>query len=331
MSTEHIYILINKHLTGDLTEEEQKDLERWLNESEENHQQFSKASEIWRLTGKVTVDLSLDNDFAWQQISQNSGLNSTRKINWWNRPVMKIAASLLLLFGLGALFFLLTPENIVKHQTADTERRHLMLPDSSEVWLNENSSLSYQQNFEKGRAVELSGEAYFEVRHQDNNPFTVTTNSVKTTVLGTSFVVSDYYQNLLAEVVLTSGKLKVDELREQSNTVFLEPGTSAVLDRSSGRLVKTENTDPNLLAWKNRQLKFENTDVDEIEQVLERYFRIELSLANSQLRSCQFTGTFVDPTIEEVLQVMSIALDISYKREEEEYILSGDGCNAGTN
>ena len=65
---------------------------------------------------------------------------------------------------------------------------------------------------------------------------------------------------------------------------------------------------------------------EEIETVLEHYFDIEIAMDNEQLGSCQFTGTFHNPTLEEVLQVISVALDVNHSIQDGVYRFSGDGC-----
>ena len=73
------------------------------------------------------------------------------------------------------------------------QRAELVLPDSTRVWLNANSKLVYSTSFKEGiRQVELDGEAYFDVKHNGDNPFVVRTKSMNVTVLGTEFNVSAY-------------------------------------------------------------------------------------------------------------------------------------------
>ena len=305
---------------------EQQVLDNWLKESDQNRNQLSHMEQVWEAAGNLSVKMDLNTDLAWENIAQKTQSRTSRLAYFMTPTSMKIAASILLFFTIGGLFFLLTPESEIVHQTAGEERMKVMLPDSSLVWLNQSSTLAYSENFITDRTISLNGEAYFEVTHNAQSPFTVHTSSISTTVLGTSFTVNDYEENFQSEVVVATGRVKVSASSRTSGEVFLEPGTRAIYQRSSNELVKSNDPDLNYLAWKDRKLRFDNTTLTEIELVLEKYFDIEIVMDKDQLGSCQFTGSFKDPTIEEVLQVISVALDVDHSKQKGVYQFTGDGC-----
>ena len=326
MSEEDIFLLINKHLTGEINHQEQLALDEWLDQSEQNQQVFSRLVQIWEASGNLSLNLDLDTEKAWRQIEQGTQPEAKRWIHFQPSVLMKVAASLVLLVALGVLFFLLTPENQIIHQTAADERLQIRLPDSSTVWLNQHSQLTYNASFNTNRTVNLSGEAYFEVTHQQGSPFTVETGSISTVVLGTAFMVKDYLDSDRSEVAVSTGKVRVNSLSNPTGEVFLEANTQVSFDKISGELAKSVHRNRNFLAWKDRVLHFENTPLDEIELVLENYFTIEVTLTNQRLATCQFTGTFNDPTLDEILEVLDVALDMKHVVKEGVYEFNGDGC-----
>lgn len=101
-----------------------------------------------------------------------------------------------------------TVNDIVVAAAAD-EKKHTILPDSSSVWLNSKSEIVYAEGFENQRMVQLEGEAYFNVAKSEGNPFTVVSDDLKATVLGTIFnIVNDLAGNNI--ISLYKGSLKVD-------------------------------------------------------------------------------------------------------------------------
>jgi len=66
------------------------------------------------------------------------------------------------------------------------------LPDGSQIWLSTGSKLEYVEDFPRNRKIKLSGEAFFKVKPNPNYPFQITTGTLSTIVLGTSFNLKAY-------------------------------------------------------------------------------------------------------------------------------------------
>lgn len=207
------------------------------------------------------------------------------------------------------------------------ERKEIVLPDSSKVWLNRNSKLSYiSSDFnESNRVVFLEGEAFFEVQKNPSKPFIVQAALSRTEVLGTSFTVRSLAPEKKDVVQVMTGKVSFELKEKEEQKVILLPGDKASV-QEHGTIEKFKVTNLNSIAWKNDRLVFENSSLAEVTEAAESYFNIDIEIANSNLSDCRFTGSFTKPELEEVMKVLSVSMNLSYHQSDSTYVLTGEGC-----
>ena len=211
--------------------------------------------------------------------------------------IYRIVASLLLLFFLGNAWYgrIQTsggqdekPEFVpvlITKQNPKGQKSRIILPDSSVVYLNADSNLSYLQNFAKGREVMLIGEAFFEVKSDSLNPFVVKSPKLSSTALGTSFNVSAYPDQPIETVSLASGKIVV-ATSQDTQSVVLSPGEGTILKDNFGELTKVSiNADLSAL-WTKGILHFDKVPWSEVIILLERWYGVTIHV----------TGTWSNPT-----------------------------------
>lgn len=154
----------------------------------------------------------------------------------------------------------------------------LVLPDSSRVWLNAESTLQYPESFDgkKQREVYLKGEGYFEVTKDAEHPFMVKTDALKTQVLGTSFNVRAYSGND-TQVTLLKGSVKVSD--RHNNELQLKPG-----EHTDDQLHKTsvENS-ADYRAWTDGQFYFDNVELIEIMRELGRWYNVDIIFTHKDI------------------------------------------------
>ena len=154
----------------------------------------------------------------------------------------------------------------------------VILPDSSKVYLNAASSLHFPTTFAgKIRKVSLTGEAYFEVTHNKNKPFMVTSAGQTVEVLGTHFDINAYIDEHAIKTTLLEGSVKVTA---SGKTVLLTPGqqSQVVQNKSLDTLinvVQNANLDE-AVAWKNGYFQFENTDLQTIMRQFSRWYDVKV-------------------------------------------------------
>lgn len=230
-------------------------------------------------------------------------------------PYLKVAASvaLLLAVGLAVYFNINSSYHEMQVATLSGETKTVNLPDGSSVVLNSGSSISYPENFSGNiRPVTLSGEAFFQVAKNAEQPFVITTKNTRTKVLGTSFNVRAYENEETATISVKTGKVSFSSANEE---VILVAGNGAVFNKESESLVKKEsNQEPR---WQEGIITFKNTKLSEVFGELARKYNITFNLDNldEQLLEQTVTASFDNKPIEETMLLLSEVLDIKYQIE----------------
>ena len=329
-----IWTLVAKQITGELTKEEARQLATWQQQHPENDTAVEQVKELWRESkqGEPFYEPNVEEGwqrFVFRQEQQATDLTETavhlpksRSLVWWSG----IAASVALLLTLGWWWQnRISDTEWQEFATAEGEKRLLTLPDSSEVWLNGQSTLRYAENFNvDNRTVFLTGEAFFEVKEAEGKRFTIFSSGAKTEVIGTSFNLEAYPETPVA-VQVVSGRVAFSSANED-DAVFLEPGEEAVLTKNTDIVQKQEISNPNFRAWQNNILKFSNTSLLQIARQMEEQYGITINLAEPSLAYCRYTATFEGATPEDVLTTLSAIGNLSYQQQGNLYTLSGSGC-----
>ncbi|MGJ7029726.1 FecR family protein [Niabella hirudinis] len=145
----------------------------------------------------------------------------------------------------------------------------VVLADSTRLWLNAESSVKYPLQFAAGeRRVQVSGEAYFEVTHQDDKPFIVESGSALVKVLGTHFNINTFDNK--TKVTLLQGMVQVSNQRDSG---LITPGQSAII---AGGLNIAATDTVSAVAWKSHLFNFKETPLNEILQEIGRWYDVEV-------------------------------------------------------
>jgi ferric-dicitrate binding protein FerR (iron transport regulator) len=196
-------------------------------------------------------------------------------------------------------------------------RSTFQLPDGSIVHLNSGSKLVFPTEFCGNiRKVELTGEAFFEVKPDREKPFIVKTRDINVKVLGTSFNLKAYPESKETSATLVNGKVVLES--ESAGIVRqlaeLKPSDRAVYmsDNKSIHLSKEEDLDK-FIAWKDGKLVFFNDPIDEVAEKLGIWYSVTVKIGNAGLKKYRFTATFTDEPIEQVLDLLSKSSPIKYQ------------------
>ena len=232
-------------------------------------------------------------------------------------------------------------ENAVALVTKESghDRRLITLPDGTQVWLNAYSKLTYPQEFsEPVRQVSLSGEAFFDVVRNPEQPFIIRTRELSTQVLGTSFNVMAYKGQSSLEVVVATGRValyhgsEIDENWETasdlSSGLLLTPNERGVFRAEENQLVK--DTVENVLfytAWKQSVIIMENTSIRDAVRILSNKYNTKITLENDRLGNCTITGEFREQSLELILDMISTSVQGGYTiQSDQSILLTGKGC-----
>jgi len=244
--------------------------------------------------------------------------NSTvkhRLINYFSRVAAVLIIPLTIAFGY------LLYQNITGNRSIQTisapfaSRTSFDLPDGSKVWLNAGSSLSFPLKFSGwSRRVKLSGQAYFDVQKK-KKPFLVETRGLTVKVLGTAFDVSAY-PGENTSVTLVRGKVAINTA--SGKNAILAPGQQASMDIKDGELEKQIVNPETYISWKDNILIFNHEPLEQVVRKLERWYNLDITIADEAIKNINVTGTFKYESISEILQLLEITEPIKYTYNKNE-------------
>ena len=332
--------LIAQYLSEDITVENKEKLMTWVEASQANKAYFDDLSEVWNLSDKYDeLELDLDIGAAWNKldssiIEQTDELSKptpkTVKIVQFRKKWWSVAAAIALLISVGGYWWSNMNANVLDGVVVATnaqEKIEHLLPDGSQVWLNSNSELSYEKDFNE-RIVHLTGEAFFEVVKEDGATFQIISGKATTTVLGTSFNVRAYPEEDKIEVAVETGVVELQESEKASNKVKLVAGNSGHFNKQNSRTAIDQVENKNAQAWRTKSLKFDDEPLSSVEITLERYFGVDIEIANDKILNCPFTVTEqVNPKLEPLLDALAFATDLEITKEKSGYRIDGVGCD----
>lgn len=313
---ENIENLISRYLNGECTIEEQKELIAWIEESPDNGKEFFAIKDTWDSLNKSRENSAEQLVLFYK--NQYSRAKASRVI--WIRAMSAIAAVLLI----GLLATVLIPSRSTVKQTGNLQvfsvplgsRSKVVLADGSIVNLNSGSELQFSPSFSsENRVVNLTGEAFFNVKADKEHPFVVKTRDFDVKVTGTKFNVCSYSDNSYATATLAEGIINL-EMSTNSEIVKVEPGIKFELDRKSKEHTMAEADIESEIAWKDDQFIFKNIPFPELSKRLERWYDVKLNYADQRLRNYNFTGKFKNQeTIWQVLDALKLTSPIDYTKK----------------
>ncbi len=322
--------LIGKYLAKEASAEEITALEKWIAESDENKDTFNKYKQSWILSGIKKKNKNIDLDAEWTMLSsklfeqriETVSSPKIRKLQPGLPLFFRIAAAVVVLFAVSFFLynFFLKPGTVemMAATTIETET----LSDGTTITLNRNSTFKYPKKFTKDvRKVELTGDAYFEVEHNKNQPFIIESQNIEIEVLGTSFYVDSHEDNSTVEVVVNSGGVALRSDKE--NQIILKAGDKGIFDKKTGQLFREKNTDVNYNSWKTKLLVFDDTKLAEVVDKLNEVYDTNIEIINPEIDNCRITVTFDNMTIEAVINILRETLDIVIEKHDNGYFISG--------
>ena len=191
------------------------------------------------------------------------------------------------------------------------QRANLTLSDGTNVWLNACSEMTYPASFSEDiRRVSLKGEAYFDVRKDEEHPFVVRTRFGEVTVLGTAFNINAYNDADACYTTLVYGKVNFST--PDQNTITLAPGEQAV---ASSRGIEKRVVDVNeYIGWAQGVYVFNNKRLGDIMKTFERWYDVHVYYEKESLRDLTYSGDLQRyGTINTFLNALELTGDIYYR------------------
>lgn len=212
---------------------------------------------------------------------------------------------------------LVTAEGWAEMSAPLGSRIKFSLPDGSFGWLNSGSTIKYALNFNKRREVQLSGQAFFDVVHQDDNKFVVKTKYLDIEDKGTAFDVAAYDNEDQIDVTLERGSvlLKNDKI---ATPIEMKPNEQINYNIINQKITKKVVTAQNISSWKEGKLILRNASLDELAKQLSRWYNVEVRTDNVSDADFQYRATFENENLDEVLRLLKITSPLKVKIEERD-------------
>jgi len=239
------------------------------------------------------------------------------------------AAALTLVIGTALFLYVRRPVGlpttahafVVEAQTYQG-KQFIHLPDGSTVILNAGSELRYDSTFGlESRDVMLTGEAFFDIQHDEARPFRVWSGAVYTYVLGTAFNVKAYPDQPEIIVTVARGKVKVCEAQRELGVVM--PQQQLAVHRATLQAEPAGPSDTEDLAWKDDFLIFDNTTMADVAEAIGKRFGVTVRVTDP-IRDCRINAAFMnDEDLEHILVVTSKVLHGAYVQHDNTITISG--------
>jgi len=249
----------------------------------------------------------------WRNIEQNIRIRTLNihRISW--------AAAVILVIG-GIIF--MTKINTaadIEVRTAQGEIRLVKLSDGTKVWINELSDFSYPEKFSEERNVHLNGEAFFEVAKDPQHPFIISSNGLKTKVLGTSFTIcardkKDTY------VSVVTGKVNVLKTDTKIETNLL-PGEKGNIEQNKNKIIIT-SVKPQPPTWKHQILDISDKTLEEIVMELEKKYNKKIEINNETLANEKLNGVLdLRKSLNENLNILTFTINANIETNDDVIII----------
>ena len=309
MDKTHYKELIEKYFEETITDVEIKELSDWIKNDRQLHdwweQEFERSDSSMNPVLRDKLFARIKKETLGKEV------RPLRIIPWkW------VAAILLPVCVAFFTYYLLdsspTAETPFIVKAGKGDKATIELPDGTNVVLNSASQLSYLNNFgEKVRRVQLNGEAYFKVAHDEKHAFIVQIGDLEVKVLGTSFNVSAYEDAKDVTVVLLEGKVGV---YAQKISHIMKPGDKIEYNKATHKITATQVHPNDYIEWTKGNMYFEM-------KTLSRIYDVEIRFDSNKLPNEYFTGTIPGGGIQNALNILMLTSPFFYEMDGSVIVL----------
>ena len=337
---ERLYLLLDRYLAGEVSARDAEAVHRWLADDPEHGLLLEDLRLIKRVVAERAPESSTD--AAWAkavkalEVAPAPQPRVSRRLLVAALAVAAVVVALIGGPGVGGL--LRRRPQWKEYATTAAQRMVIRLQDGTQVTLAPKSRVRYTADYGSAqRDLYLDGEAYFQVAPDSQHPLRVHTAGSVTEDLGTAFVVRAYADQTVIEVVVAEGRVAL----WRADTIAASrargarpdaPPALVLVARDLGRLapsgVATLRRGVDLgryLAWTRGVLAFDGTLLGDVVLTLERWYNVDIRLADSTLAVRRLTATFTNEPIDLVLKRIALTLGLRVERADGSMLLLRNG------
>jgi len=294
---------------GQLHEEMHHSNETCHTSGSEESAHFGKTSDRAAVSGDNPISISANNKTATSSEAGSTYIPATPRHSGLSSrivtPLLSITMLMILIVMLLPPYIWHTPD----HYTQSGEKLSLSLDDGSTIHLNSQSAVNIDYSASQRRVELIYGEAFFEVASDKERPFSVSSQGVVATALGTAFNVRQLEQEI--QTTLTEGRLRISTLRSDNRhqpDITLTPGQRVTI-AGPGQMTLTEGHKLYLPDWKRNVLRLDNTPLSDVLALLNRQYSAHLVLVNPELQDKPMNGVIPLNDLPVTLELLSNSLN----------------------
>ena len=319
--------LLHRLIAGTTTEEENRQLMEWFRQCASKEEFFMLFETAWKESpDEMPRDVQ---ERMYRRLSRELDEKKTKTILLRSRFSWKVwqqiaVACIIIVLGL-VNYRMIDKQKQLSTQNFTVlaekgQRAFITLPDSTKVWLNSDTKISYPADYGlKERNVTLVGEAYFEVAKNPDKRFIVEAKGMQVEALGTSFNVNAYQNDNKIIASLFSGSVRVSYDR---HVAILKPHESVkvdLLNRSFSRY-KDESMQ-NIALWRKNEITFDGEPLEEITHIMSRLYNTTICIEDESLKKVCYIGTIRNNNLENFIDIINLTTPVVYENKGDTVFL----------
>ncbi|WP_321288884.1 FecR domain-containing protein [uncultured Sunxiuqinia sp.] len=294
----------------------------WLSSNNENRKLWEELQVTYSVFGELPEEYNPNKKQGWTRVEKRIEVRGKRiRVNQF---MLRIAASILLVLAGGGISWLIMNQSL---QPVYTEiyspfghKTQVILPDSSQVWLNGNTHLKYETSFAHSRNLELNGEALFNVTKNKNKVFSVKSGELTVEVYGTAFNFKHYDREQEAEVALIEGSVGL--FSKDQFLTQMSPGEIAEYNVETRKTKLSQGDIAQIISWSTDELIINNETFNNVMTYLERWYGVEISIDKDVSIDQKLSFKVKTESLQELLSIIDHIAPINYKIDGKQVKIS---------
>ena len=321
MEEKNIRRILKRYLLGDANSDDAGAVDSWY-DSFDNEDLVSLSEEETAATGQEIWDKVAP------ALSEGKPALSEEKKVWTLPSYLKVAAMILVIAGAAVTFLLLHnkhgQQDAIAFTTISTgvgEKKKITTQDGSQLVLNAGTTIRIQDDFSRDRKIELvDGEVFFDVKTDPQRPFAVTSGSLTTTVLGTSFNISAYKELNNLSIGVVDGKVSV--VHDSAPLSVLLKEEELVFSKTN-KTYKKIPLDESLTAWQRGRLVLNDLSFNEMAVLMKKNYGIDVLTNDEAIRNTRYTTELLSSMSPlQAMQVLAAIHDLKVRENNNKIYLS---------
>lgn len=280
------------------------ELNAWLEKDPHNRTWFDQYRQIWEQSPEAAVFAEIDVQAATARFKARLPQTKVKPLSW-----AKVAAAAAIITAVTGTWYWMAhrPSTQYLAKTTTIAIDSIVLDDGTRIVLNKHSQIKYHH-----RKVQLEyGEAFFDVASDPSQPFIAYTGGAEVKVLGTSFNLAVLQENV--KLLVVTGAVNFGTAGSNSPKL-VTAGKAATYVTGDTTVQLADRTDYNEVSWRTGELRFTDTPMDEVCEILSEHYQVKVIMENKNRAQLNLNANFSKKTLDEVLQTLSALYDYHYEK-----------------